>query len=135
MLSRLHHVFALALTWMADMNNKSSQLQNLWVFNCMYYLCIVYWHKINRNYASFQNILKFISVFWLLLINKNKIFEILLFDNLYLWKHIVYSCTLIECTNSYFIHSDPLLYIGPSTITQPQDGIRLFYDITFPIGE
>lgn len=27
-----------------------------------------------------------------------------------------------------------MLYIGPSTITQPQDGIRLFYDITFPIG-
>ena len=39
---------------------------------------------------------------------------------------------LLTCV--YFYYSDPLLYIGPSTITQPQDGIRLFYDITFPIG-
>ncbi len=32
------------------------------------------------------------------------------------------------------LYSDPLLLIGPSTITQPTDGIRLFYDITFPLG-
>ena len=24
--------------------------------------------------------------------------------------------------------------LGPSTITQPQDGLRLFYDVTFPMG-
>ncbi len=32
------------------------------------------------------------------------------------------------------LYSDPMLLLGPSTITQPQDGIRLFYDITFPMG-
>ena len=32
-------------------------------------------------------------------------------------------------------YNDPLLLLGPSTITQPQDGMRLFYDITFPMGK
>ena len=33
------------------------------------------------------------------------------------------------------LYNDPLLLLGPSTITQPQDGMRLFYDITFPVGK
>ena len=32
-------------------------------------------------------------------------------------------------------YNDPFLLLGPSTITQPQDGMRLFYDITFPMGK